>query len=122
MDDLTKLKGVGEATAAMLIAAGVTSIAALAAADAEALIKTGGFKASHDVADWIAQAKVIVAGSNGGEAHQAWRGHAVSVVLKQDQEGVGVAGEIVTLPDLDAAELRRAGKARRLLVSDLSKA
>ncbi len=115
MDDLTKLKGVGKATAALLITAGITSFSELAAADAAALVAKGGFKPTHDVAGWIAQAKALVV----TEASKAWRGHAVSIVLKTDIDGVGKKGETVTVPADDGAALRHAGKARRMLLSDL---
>ena len=118
MDDLTKLKGVGETTAAMLAAAGITGFADLAAADAAALTTKGGFKPSHDVAGWIAEAKDVLA--NGGvKKKPVWRGVPVSIVLKRDVDGVGAKGDTVTVPEDDATELRRAGKARRMLLSDL---
>lgn len=117
MDNLTTLKGVGKATAAMLAAAGVSSFAELASADAAELTAKGDFKPSHDVAAWIAEAKSIV--TNGGVKPKGWRGAPVSIVLKADVDGVGVNGDTVTLPKDDADALRHAGKARRLLLTDL---
>ena len=119
MDNLTKLKGVGKATAAMLAGAGVVSFADLAAADAASLVAKGGFKPSHDVAGWIAEAKDVVANGGVPTKNSVWRGVPVSIVLRRDVDGVGAKGATVTMPEEDAAELRRAGKARRMLLSDL---
>ncbi|WP_297105159.1 hypothetical protein [uncultured Devosia sp.] len=42
-----------------------------------------------------------------------------TVVLRQDVEGLGVAGQHVPMPPAKALELRQSGQARRLRYSDL---
>lgn len=77
MDDLTRIKGVGDATAKALSAAGVDGFSALAAADAEALMAHEAFRGMRaspgDIAAWKAEAAAIAAspkpsGADGGAA------------------------------------------------------
>ena len=59
-DDLTEIKGIGPKYSAQLTELGITSFAALAAADADSL--SDSFDARAQVEDWIAQAKDRTAG------------------------------------------------------------
>lgn len=140
MDDLTKLKFVGKAIAGKLAAAGITSYAALAAADAEALRAKAELKPTDDVAAWIKEAGEFVARAeeeakakakaeaearekagaekkDKGKAAQP-KGPQATVVLLADGKH-GKKGDRVTLLRAEAASLRRAGGARRLLLSDI---
>ena len=54
-DDLTEIKGVGPKYSQQLKELGISSFAALAAADPETL--SSEFEARADVEDWIAQAR-----------------------------------------------------------------
>lgn len=122
MDDLTKLKGIGKATAAKLKEAGITSFSDLAAADAAVLAARLNAKAK-DVSGWIEAAKAPPS-ETGKPARPKPAGPRtsldVSVVLLRDGEH-GSAGDTVTVPADVAAQLRRDRQARRMLLSDLKR-
>lgn len=59
MDDLTIIKGIGAATAARLVAAGIASFAALAAADADELAAVPGIGTLETVHAWQAHAATL---------------------------------------------------------------
>ncbi len=57
VDDLTRIKGIGPVSAKKLTDFGITTFAALAAADPEAV--AARFDSRANVVDWIAQAKQL---------------------------------------------------------------
>ncbi|HEV7278397.1 MAG TPA: helix-hairpin-helix domain-containing protein [Devosiaceae bacterium] len=124
MDDLKTIKGIGKATEKQLHAAGVTSFAQLAGADAAALRLKAGFKAIHDVEGWIAAAAVGAAASSPPASRSAGKpatgAAAVSVVLLADGEH-GRKGETVSIPGDQARALRSAKAARRMTLADLKR-
>jgi len=72
MDDLTRIKGIGPATAKKLKAAGIENFAALAAAAPEdlATLDLPGAEA-QEMAAWIVRAGELVEGANDDKAGQA---------------------------------------------------
>lgn len=70
LDDLTEIKGIGTATAARLVNAGITSFALLAASSVDALGKVEGLAATKaaEWPAWIAEAAKRAAATEQGSA------------------------------------------------------
>lgn len=110
MDDLTRIKGIGRATAERLSQAGVGSFAALAAADPAALAAheaLRGVRASPaDIPAWIAGAAELAAAAPQTDPQQAHNG---------GPEGAGATGG----PNPGAAAPITTGMVRRLVRSPI---
>lgn len=135
MDDLTRIPGVGAATAKRLLEAGFDSFASLGAADADALIAAPALQGQRGLADaapgWIASAAELAAaatqtppasdqGQGGGDAGGDVRPVALHLPVAElmerrvlspvELDGVRFAiGERVMLSPRHATELDAAG-------------
>lgn len=121
MDDLSKLRGVGEATVKLLAAVSITSFAALAAETPETLADKlkGAVRGSPDFADWIAQAKALGPAPDGDAVGVLPQGSLSEAVLIEQLDrmagergvtrtqllvAIGLVPEAVTTVSLGTAE------------------
>ncbi|WP_127142845.1 helix-hairpin-helix domain-containing protein [Pelagibacterium montanilacus] len=147
MTDIKTINGIGPATAAVLAAKGIGSIAALAAVTDPASVLDTDHYTLERLNGWIEEAKAIMAkapagapepakapkararygkagpGKGARSARAGHKGdHKRSVVLLVDEDGLGRRGAVVRVAPRQAEKLRAAGKARRATLDDFPSA